>query len=69
MKGSMDPASGSVFLLMNANEMNIARGQNSLTHSLTQWLVNAGLMVFTHGVYTVFLINAAGDIQYTPTPI
>ena len=35
------------FLLMNANETSIARGQNSLTHLFTQCLVNCS----THGVH------------------
>ena len=42
------------FLLVNANETSIARSQKSLTHSITQWLVNAALVALTHGVYTIF---------------
>ena len=45
---------------MNANETSIARGQNSLARSLDHSiLVNAALMALTHGVYTIFLVNAA----------
>ena len=35
----------------------------SLDHSI---LVNAALMALTHGVYTVFLVNAAKKTVYTP---
>ena len=52
---------------MNANETSIVRGQNSLARSLDHLiLVNAALMALTHGVYTVFLVNATKKTVYTP---
>ena len=49
------------FLLVNANETSIARGLE-FTHSIP---VNAALMAFTHGVYTVFMVNEKKTV-YTP---
>ena len=55
------------FILMNANETSIVRSQKALARSITRWLVNAALMALTHGVYTVFLVNAADQcIRLSP---
>ena len=65
----MDCLSGFLLIFtVNANETSIARGQNSLACSLAHLLdhsilVNAALMALTHGVYTVFLVNAADQCR------
>ena len=46
--------------------MSIARGQNSLTRSLARSITKAALMALTHGVYTVFMVNAVKKTVYTP---
>ena len=61
------PKNLSPFLLVNANETSIARGQNLLAHSLDHSIpVNAALMASTHGIYTVFMVNAANKTVYNP---